>query len=361
MRATKKKRHSFGWRLSIYALFLLALTLTLLVFFYFYIAAYEYSRPESAMQRYIADMGGGSFQNGVTAFVDTLDHKVQSEAESRQRLLTHFANPRYAKKPSECTEDRLVYVLKGDSGVLGKITLTPSGTQRLGFADWQATEEVFDFEQFCQETEAVVPAGYQVRCGDCILDESYIVDDRIHYALLEEFYDDYEMPTLRRYRSGRHVGEVELEILDPQGKALSEAQLEEDKLTDNCSAEEKTELQEFTQAYIERYVTYLSGVNGAHWPNLYATLALTVPDSDLYSRLYQALGGQGHSTSLGDTLQTITLNHLMNLGEGRYLVDVTYLVDTYGQGWVFSTTTNNAKLLVQRTDEGLRAYAQASY
>ena len=328
---------------------------------YFFISAYEYSRPEGTMNRYLADMDGEAFQAQVSAFISTLDHNIQPEQESRERVQEALSGVKWAKKVSECTDTQLVYVLKNGKTVLGEVTLRPSENQRMGFSTWEVSNEELMLDVLCQDTERTVPDGYKVRCNDYILDDSYIVDDQVHYKLLEEFYENYTMPTMRTYRSGRIIGETAVQILDPAGNPVTEADLDEDLITDNCTDEEKAAIKELTDLYIERYVIYLSGSNGAHTPNLYAVLVLTVQGSDLYSRLYQALGGQGFSSSYGDFLQSITINHTMKVSDDSYVVDATYLVDTYGQNGAFTTTTNNTKLILVQTMDGLRAIAQASY
>ena len=362
MTDTKNKPKS-GFRrgLAVYTLVLLALIAVGLIVFYFYIAAYEYSRPEGTMSRYLAAMDDAAYQQRVTDFVSTLDHRVQSEEESLQRIQEALSQVSYAKKVSESTDTRLVYVLKSGKTLLGQVTLVPSEKKRLGFSTWEVSEDALDLDVLCNQTEMTVPAGYQVRCGDFILDESCITDDQVHYDLLEEFYGSYTLPTKITYRSGLYVGEAETAILDPSGNPVTEDMLEEAIITDNCTDMEKAAIRELTELYIERYVTYLSGYNRAHTPNLYAVLVLTVRDSDLYSRLYQALGGQGFASSHGDYIQSITINHMMKVSDEMYLVDATYLVDTYGQNYTFTTTTNNTKLLLVQTMDGLRAIAQASY
>ena len=361
MTDTKKKTSRFAGGVALYALILMALILAGLVFFYFYIATYEYTRPENSIARYVEDLQDGAAQEQIAAFVQTLDHRVQPEAESIRLLDEIVRNIHSAKKVSECTDTRLVYVLKTDDAVLGEVVLTPTERQRLGFTTWEVSGEELDFEPLCQETERTVPAKYQVLCNGFPLDENDIVDDQVHYEMLEEFYDSYRLPCMVTYRSGKTIGPVDVEILDASGNPVSESDLTEAFFSDNCSEAEKAAISEFVNDYVDRYVTYLSGANDMHTYNLYAVLALTVRDSDLYSRLYQALGGQGFSSSHGDFIRSITLNRCMKLGKNTFACDVTYLVDTYGQRDHYTTTTNNAKLLLKSTDDGLRAYAQASY
>ena len=136
MTGTKKKKNRFAGGLALYTLLLMALILAGLVFFYFYIATYEYTRPESAIARYMESLQDGAAQEQIAAFVKTLDHNMQPEAVSTQRISEAIQNVHCAKKVSECTDKRLVYVLKTDEYVLGKIVLTPVGEQRLGFTSW---------------------------------------------------------------------------------------------------------------------------------------------------------------------------------------------------------------------------------
>lgn len=332
-----------------------------LVLFYFFISAYEYTRPESALQRYIDTLDEEQSLERTRDFVSTLNHSVQPAEESVAFLQKELSNVSYAKKVSECTEDTLVYMLKAGDVVFGKTILTPAAEKRFGFVPWEVSDEELTLEAFCRETEITVPSDYRVVCGGDPLGPDDIVEEKVRYELLDEFYDDYDMPVMVTYSSGVYLGEMEMQVFDSEGRALSSEELTVDRFTDNCTPEEKAEIEDFARIYIERYVTYLSGVNQAHTPNLYAVVELTVKDSDLYSRLYQALGGMGFASSRGDYIQSITVNNTMNLGNGRYLLDATYLVDTYGQHGALTTTTSNAKILLLRTGDGLRAFAQSNY
>lgn len=357
--AASGKRFRRG--LALYTLILMMLILAGLVLFYFYISAYEYTRPESSLQRYIDALDEEESLARVQEFVSTLQHSAQPAEESAAFLQEALSDVSYAKKVSECTEDTLVYMLKSGDVVFGKVTLTAAEEKRFGFVPWEVSGEELNLEAFCRETEVTVPSGYRVLCGGDPLGPDDIKEENVHYELLEEFYGDYDMPTMLTYSSGVTLGEVEMQVFDGEDRELRPEELTEDYFTDNCTPEEKAEIEDFARVYIERYVTYLSGANQAHTPNLYAVVALTVRDSDLYSRLYQALGGMGFASSRGDYIQSITVNHTMRLGNDRYLLDATYLVDTYGQHGAETTTTNNAKILLLRTGDGLRAFAQSNY
>ena len=357
----KKSRARFAKGMVIYALVLLTIILVGLAVFYFYISAYEYSRPEQAVNRYLTDTEVLMNESEVQELLASIDPQLQPQEDNAAMLRKIFSRLSYAKKLSASTEDSLVYVLKDDSTILGELTLRRTEEKRFNFSPWEVSDAAMDLSPLLHETTVTVPSGWKVVCGNYTLGADKVVDANVPYSFLEEFYGSYALPHLLSYSTGGYFGEAETWVYAPDGTRYAPEELNETLFDDNCTQEEKAAMEAFLDEFISCYVTYLSGANQAHAQNLYAVLALTVPDSDLYSRLFQALGGQGWASSHGDYLQTITLNRMMALDNKSYACDVTYLVDTYGQNHSFTTTTNNIKLLVRETDKGLRAYALASY
>lgn len=364
--ATKEKiTGRFSRGLLVYAVILLTLILLGLCFFYFYIYEYEYSRPSSAMDRYITSFDDDAIQERAGSFLSSLDPNIQSPQESFTRIRATLQDLSYAKLTSESTDSRMVYVLRNAGEPVGKVTLTPSSRAVLGFVPWTVSETELQLDHLCGEAEFTVPHDFKVVCNGYTLDPSYIVDYEGHYPLLDEFYDDnFTLPTLYTYRVDRYIGTLDAQVLDAQGRVIPPEELEDeaylDRYTDNCTEAEKQEIEEFIHAYIERYVTYLSGANGYVTANYYSVLEYTLEGSDLRDRITQSMVGQGFASSNGDIIRSITINQAMNAGNGVYVCDITYLVDTYGsEGMV--TTTNNSKVVMVRTDSGLKAAAQASY
>lgn len=359
-RKQSKKRFARG--LALYALILAVILLLGLIFFYFYIYAYENSRATSALDRYRESLDESFLQEQEADFLSTLNDRVQPREESLAQLVQALQEARFAKVRNESTDAQLVYLLRSGEAVLGRLVLQPSDRKTLGFTPWEVRESELNLEPLCQEVSVAVPDDYQVVCNGYTLTDADVTDDHVPYPILESFYDDFPaLPCLLQYSTGRYVGNLETVILDPSGNSYAPDELDPLEFSDNCSAAEEAQIRDFIEEYIPRYVTYLSGANGAHYPNLYAVLAWTVPGSELYSRLYQALGGMGWASSQGDIIQSITVNDMMNTSAGYYACDVTYLVETYGQNGALTTTTNNARILLTPTDDGLRAVAQVSY
>ena len=85
-----------------------------------------------------------------------------------------------------------------------------------------------------------------------------------------------------------------------------------------------------------------------------------VPNGELAKRLYTAIDGLQYAQSWGDTIKEITINRMVDLGENRYLCDVTYMVDNYSKSGL-TTTENNLKLFIVDGDYGLRIEAMTRY
>jgi hypothetical protein len=54
------------------------------------------------------------------------------------------------------------------------------------------------------------------------------------------------------------------------------------------------------------------------------------------------------------------VNQLADIGEGRYFCDVTYIVETVGREGAVETT-NNLKLIILETENGLKIEAMTRY
>lgn len=359
-----KKKHGFLKFLGIYALVLLGIAALALVVFYLYIGTYERTRPATVMEAYTGSLTVDRLLELDGDFLAALDRNVQSEEEARaclEQVLEDLSFARrYAAAGAEA-EAAYVYALESQGQIIGNVSLSETGGSQMGFSVLQVSRESVDLAPLCQETEFVLPEDYKVFCNGAQLPESSVVERGIPYALLEAFYDSgYPMPSLMRVKAGPYLGQPELEVFNSQGEKLSPEQLNEAFYTDNCTPEEKEAIEAFAQEYIHRYTLYLSGAILEAADGYMNLIGLVVPDSELQSRLQQAVGGLGFASSHGDTVQSVTLNGAMNVGGGCYVCDLTWEIETLGRaGYV--TTINNGRLLLVRTEDRLRAAAQISY
>jgi len=359
--AGTKKKHGFAIGLLTYAAILLILIAAGLFFFWKYMEAYEASRPQGAILEYYETEGAKDIENEAMK----LDASLMPYEENLAVFEDLVAQSKYLKKVSECTDDKLVYVLKNGDFTYATLTLVPSQESRMGFIPWEVTDVQYDFSRVYNYYETDIPQGYKLCCNGSEVSDNYITDTAVPYELLSDFYDDFDfLPAKTAYKVGPFLGDAEFSVKDAQGNTVSAQQLEEAYITDNCTDEEKAEIKVFMDEYIFRYVTFLSGANKLPYANYYNIVPLVVPESDLQSRLYQALtGGIGFASSLGDIIQSIEINSTMNVGNDMYCVDATYLVKTYGSDGSVTITTNNTRMMLSRDSltGKLLGCAQASY
>lgn len=367
MAKQQKKKRSFGWFLFgmlIYAVvFLVAVNFGLKAFWN-YMEAYENSRPKIAINAYMENLTEEHICDFSQDLIAQVDHNIQTEEECRTFIMDAITDINYAKKSSECTETHQVFVLRTGKTVIGEFSITAQEPDAYGFTPWAFESESFDvsvLNLFGSDYQITVPFDHTVTVNGQVLDSSYITVDKIIYEEIEDYYDDYELPYRVTYAAQPIMGEMNVVITDPAGNEVTF-----DETTDwtqyfhNCSAEETQELDDFTAAYVDRYVAFTGSRKNTRNNNYKKLIEYVVADSDFATRLKDALDGLQFGQSQGDKVVSLVANHQVRLEEGRYLCDITYEVDTTGKKGVVRTTTN-AKLIVIQTDDGLKVETMSIY
>lgn len=362
-----KKRKRWGLRLAvgmvIYAIIFLALTGYGLKEFWKFIDAYEQSRNSIAIEAYMEKLTEDYIIDQAADLIASIDHNIQSEEECRTVIREELSEGvRYARKSAECTESREVYVLRSGKQVIGQFAISAQAADEYGFTPWVVTEESFDFSYLIGETVSITaPDNYPVCVNGTQLDSSYVTVSGIEYTALEEFYEDFTLPMMLTYEAGPFLGNFPMEVTDPEGNSVTiEESADMNQFLDNCTDAEKEELEEFIHTYVERYVTFAGSANGMYWDNYYKLMNYVVPDTALADRLYNALEGLAYAHSIKDDVTSIDIHHLISIPDGRYICDLTYLVDTVNQHGSLQTT-NNIKVVLVQTDNGLKAESMTAY
>ena len=356
-----RKRFALG--MVIYAVVFLAITAVGLKVLWDFMDAYEQSRPMNTVKAYVASVTPEDMCAGSGDLLDQLDENLRSKEESAALIGESAAGTlSYAKKSAESSEDRQVYVLRSGRQVIGEFAITAGEPDKYGFRVWSVTEKSFDFSHLLGESVSVtVPADFRVSVSGTVLDESYITERDIPYTVLEEFYEDYTLPSLVTYTVNSFLGSVTLEVTDRDGnpETISE-DTDYNAFLPICSQDAAAELDTFTDGFLGRYVTFTSSANNAASANYARLLPYLVKGSELANRLYTAIDGLQFAQSNGDSIQNIQVNRYADLGEGRYLCDLTYVVKTWGTKGAVETV-NNLKLIVIETADGLKVASMTRY
>lgn len=358
----KKKKHqkkrSFGWfffGMFIYAVVILGAAFCGLKFLWSFLEAYEASRDYHAITAYMEQLTPEHICDTQEGLIAQVDHNIQSEEACRQVLLDALKEDiTYARKASECSESRQVYILRCGKQVIGSFAITSQAEDEYGFAPWKFAEENFDLSYLLgQRLSAVAPMDYPVVINGVQLDESYVVSQRSEQIeFLEDYYEEYDLPEfyVKSYEAGPFLGEMTIQVNDPGGNAyiFDEETFDKDSLAHNCTSEETERLNSFVQEFLKRYVIFAGCANDDRFDNYDYVIQLVVRESKLAERMLKAVEGMEFAQSRGDELDTITIHHLVRLEEGRFLCDVTYLVNTLGYEGVVQTTNNAHMIVVER-------------
>ena len=353
----KKNRKGMGFALfmAFYAILFLGLTGYGLKWFWGFMEAYEASRPHKAIDSYMAKVDRDYIVEHSNEFMTTVDFNIQDEEVCRQIVLEALEGEiSYARKASACTDDLQVFVVRSGKQVVGTFSIATTAADEYGFKAWKFQEESYDLSYLMgNETVTVsAPEGYSVYVNGVKLDENYIVSTEItDYAVYGDLYQKYDLPrfVLNTYTAGPFLGlTCEAEVYDPSGKPFTyDESFDPNSLLPQLDNATKQELEAFVEEFLEVYVIFAGCANDARNANYQKVMKYVVKDSSLAQRMYDALDGYQFAQSQGDQIAGISIHHLLPLEEGKYLCDVTYLVDTTGYDGVVQTTTKCRIIIVE--------------
>ncbi|MBQ8835110.1 MAG: hypothetical protein IJ001_09350 [Oscillospiraceae bacterium] len=357
----KTHKHRFLRGMVIYAVvFLLVLAVGLAVFWDF-MASYERSRPQNTLDAYVEQLTAEDMVDHAAEFVFGLDNNLQSYEDICRIVGASVTELSYAKKTSESTGERQVYVLRCGSREVGQVAITAGEPDKYGVRAWAVTEEKFHFPHLvAPEMTVTIPAEFAVSVNGMPLDASYICEENIPYPALEDFSGQFAMPELVTYRVEGYLGQCDFAVTDPSGQRVTMTEnMDWNEAIRICTAEEEGELAELSEEFIEKYVAFTGSKKNVQ--GNYSRLAkLMVTGGDLAKRLANAIDGLQYAQSNGDSVVEFQVNQCVTISEERYMCDVTYLLRTIGKKGAVDTV-NNMKIVFLQTDKGLKVEAIASY
>jgi len=364
----KKKNRVFSGKfvagIVIYAVVFLALVGVGLGFFWKFIEAYELSRPKNTLKAHMEQLTVDQICAGADGLYDSVSRGLQDRAQFWQVIqdsLTGELN--YAKKSSESTENRQVYVLRSGKTAIGEFAIVAGEEDSFGFRRWSVEDQTFDFSHLIGEPISItVPSEYEVFTDRrVLLDESCITEENIPYSALEEFYGDYTLPTLTTYTADGYFGEMTLQAMDPSGNIVEiTPETDLNDLLPQCSADAAAKVEAFAKEFVPLWVNFSGSTKDTSTYHYYNISKVLSADGVLSARLYTALDGLSYGQSSGATVKDITINRMVPLEDGFYMCDVTYLVSTIGkQGAV--DTTSNMKLMIATENGELKLKSMARY
>jgi hypothetical protein len=366
---TGKKKKGFLYGMLFYAVVFICILTIGMIILWRYIEAYEKTRPATAMRAYMQTFNEEKVRYLVYDFLGTFDNNLQS----REEIFDGYIRPmlgdkvNYKKNPAESNETKVVYSLLSDEQLIGSVTLEQSEKEEIGFRFWNVVDEQMDFSFIREDNSSsvTVPESFTVTCNGYTLGGKYLTGRQNDYDSLD-YLSEYglKMPDMVTYTVTDYLGDVEFRVYDEDGAehALDEnfENLLINRTLNNCSAEETERLTTFIQNYCKYYVAFM----GSHRDLIYGNYAnlkpYLLPGRALAARMNGALDGMTWSGNKSNEIQSMEINYIIRLEQGRYVCDITYFVNTLGnRGYV--VTENNARVFVRWTDTGVFAEEMLSY
>lgn len=360
----KKKNKWIGFLLGmvVYALVVLIAASVGLKYLWDYTEEYEKSLPTRKIAAYAASLNENKVKKLSLDFVSSLDRNIQSEEDCFAEIWRCFVGGvQYELYSTDSEAQSMTYLIRNSRNELGKVTLVKSG-EETGEGTWKVASEEYDFSFLLASESFIVPEHWVVYCGERRLGVQYIVDPRVEYSFLSEFYgNSFPMPYLAKYEISNYIGDPKIRFFDADGNEKARFTFTDGK--DQMQRGSGAILQSitaFAQEFTPRYVNCLSNVSHNAAMNYLQIQPYVVPDSELDQRLKAAIGGQVFAQSRGTSISDVRIHEVFNLENEYYIVDMSYSVLTYTDNGS-TTTDTDLYLVLYRDEEVLKAQMVVLY
>lgn len=331
--ARKKKRGSkvYAVCLTVYVVLLASAAMFGLSKVWGYAVEYEASRPENVMDAYIADLSENLWDDSIAQTIAAMPHEMQSDDDCAEIVKEMLRNDITYARVGSGDSLSIVYNLRCNGKAFGKVTLVEDESKaddiKYGMLPWIIYKEEFDFTGLYTSIQVTVPASYSVELNGNRLSEDYIIESGIHFDVLEDYYNSYpNLPTKVTYRFDNAIGVLQPVILDEDGNETVIDETRDDSQFIKPVDDERMErFRDYAERFMERYEKYISGIYKNETEYGYQKLLPYVKQgSDIDSRLKMAQDGIYWAHSSYVTINSVTLNNAIGLGEDTYIIDITY-------------------------------------
>ena len=361
----KRKRNSiiYGVFLTIYILALASAIIYGLSKVWAYAVEYENAVPEKVVDQYVADLSENLWDDSIADTISEMPHEMQSDEECAAIVQDMLKNDiSYVRMPKASGSDPTIrYKLRCGENDFGIVTLIEDESKKneieYGMLPWKVHKEEFDFTGLYSSVEITVPASYSVKLNDNRLGEEYIVEEGIHYDVLDGFYERYpNLPTKVKYKFDNVIGHLTPVVYDENGEeTVIDPEKDDSQYLSQVDDEHLSRFTEFTNEFIVRYKEYISGqYDPAYGYN--RLLPNMKKGSELDESMLLAQDGLGWAHAPQMQINSITLNGAIYAGDGTYFLDVTSDITTTKN----ETTTQrveNMRIIVAETGNEIRAVA----
>lgn len=367
----KKRRKNSGRKtyficLAVYTILLVGAAGFGLSVVWKYATEYEGAQAEPVVAQYVDHLNENLWDDSIAETIANMPHEVQSDEECAQYVQELLSNGiSYNRAPSSDGGKVLNYELRCNNNVFGRLSLVEDQSYkdkvRFGMLPWMISKEEFDFNALYSSVSITVPKTYKVLLNGVELGPEYIVEEGIHYDVLEDYYDSFpDLPTKVTYQFDNVIGKMEPTVLDEAGNEVSVDESKDDsQFIKNCEAEELLKFQDFVPTFLERYFKFITGLWSYDKLSVYVEMG-----SELDQRMKGNMDAMGWTHTSSVRVDNSSLNSAVALGDGYYLLDVSATTTVVYPGKSNTgevTNDQNMKIIVKDTAGEIRAISLEMY
>lgn len=363
--ARKKKLGSkiYAICLAVYILILAGAIFYGLNIVWRYAEEYELAQPALTMDAYVEDLRENLWGEGIEETIKAMPHEMQTDEECAQIVQEMLsAGITYSRQAGSSDSGMTInYNLRCGDSVFGKVTLKEDESKtdqvEFGMLPWIIYEEEFDFTGLYTSIQVTAPASYTVELNGHKLGSEYVIEEGIHYNVLEGYYEDYpNLPTKVTYKFDNIIGTLEPVIYDEDGNVVTiDPNQDDSQFIKGVQGEQLDRLTEFANGFVNTYKKYICGVGSYQKLVPYMKIG-----SELDERMKLMADGLGYAHTASITINYVNVNNAISLGEGMYIIDLTDEA-TALQPAGEVTETENMKIIVTDTGTDIRAVTMDMY
>ena len=316
---------------------------------------------------YVEDLQENLWGEGIQRTIEQMPHEAQSNEEVAQIVKNMLRNDITCSRQSSVgNTGKIVYNLRCGDRVFGKVTIAEDQSKadetEYGLLPWKIEDEEFDFMGLYSSMEITVPALYTVKLNGWELPEEYIIEDGIHYDVLDEYYEAYpDLPTKVTYRFDDIIGNLEPVVYDEDGnEVVIDPEKDDSQFIHMVEGDQFNRLDEFSYEFAKRYREYVSGAFDATYG--YQRLAAYIRlGSDLDARMIGAQDGLSWAHTSSVNVLWVQLNSAIDLGGGYYLLDITSESKTFQPGQGEVDNIQSMKVIAEDAGNDIRAVTMDIY
>lgn len=342
-----KKSHGYTVFLLLWTVLLLAAGLWGLYKLNDFLIVYEQCELAPVKARFEESYGEGNLVDAVLdSYVASLNGNIHSREEYSELIRSQLRGSMQLEKlGAESNSSRAVYRIAVNGTVVGRVVFEKTVPMPYGLFAWCCSSESYSFDYLFSTESIEAPSDYAVYVNGYALDETFVVSKRPveGYSNVERYLGG-SVRELYTY-SVSAMGGQSFSVTDEFGREVPLQDLTAERFMQNCTPQQRSDLESLGRSFIELYTNYSTGLNYYYYYN--QLMAICVPGSDISIRLTDSLEGYEYSMRRPAEIKAFDIYRVSAVNGSEFTVDVRYTVDANAYTEIIRTDYD-VRLLIEQ-------------